>query len=325
MGHASRGWDARRPGGSNRVGSVALTPAEAIDTAASVFGEHPGFRALHARGVICRGSFTPTPEAASLSRAAHLAGPDVPVTMRFSNGAGNPEHPDWAPDPRGWRSSSTFRTCRGLTSWPSPRRCSPRARRRASWSCCAPRPPGQRRRGGSPSSCATIPRTSGVLPRVAPSLAPPAGYDRIPYYGLHAFRWLDGTGGSRFVRYELRPAAGVSRLTPWAARGRARDYLQTGILAQLASGPVVFSVRVQIADAGDPVDDPSAAWPRSRRRVIVGTLSVTGPDTERDRGEDVLVFDPSRVTDGIECSEDPVLAFRPRAYSESVRWRMEAR
>jgi catalase len=303
---------------------VALTPAEAIDTAASVFGEHPGFRALHARGVICRGSFTPTPEAASLSRAAHLAGPEVPVTVRFSNGAGNPEHPDWAPDPRGL--AVTFylpdgsRTDIVAVSSPlfptrTPEGFLELLRAQAAGAAAAWK---------FPLFLRHHPEALRVLPRVAPSLAPPAGYDRIPYYGLHAFRWLDGSGGSRFVRYELRPAAGVSRLTPWAARRRARDYLQTGILAQLAAAPVVFSVRVQIADAGDPVDDPSAAWPRSRRRVIVGTLSVTGPDTERDRGEDVLVFDPSRVTDGIECSEDPVLAFRPEAYSESVRRRMEA-
>jgi catalase len=304
---------------------VALTPAEAIDTTASVFGEHPGFRALHARGVICRRSFTPTAEAASLSRAAHLAGPEVPVTVRFSNGAGNPEHPDWSPDPRGLAvkfylpdgsrtdivavSSPLFptRTPEGFLELMRAQAAGPAA----AWKF--------------PLFLRHHPEALRVLPRVAPSLAPPAGYDRIPYYGLHAFRWLDGTGGSRFVRYELRPAAGVSRLTPWAARRRTPDYLQTGILAQLASAPVVFSVRVQIAEPGDPVDDPSAAWPRSRRRVIVGTLSVTGPDTERDRGEDVLVFDPSRVTDGIECSEDPVLAFRPPAYSESVRRRMEAR
>jgi catalase len=304
---------------------VALTAAEAIDTAASVFGEHPGFRALHARGVICRGSFTPTAEAASLSRAAHLAGPEVPVTVRFSNGAGNPEHPDWAPDPRGLAvkfylpdgsrtdivavSSPLFptRTPEGFLELMRAQAAGPAA----AWKF--------------PLFLRHHPEALRVLPRVAPSLAPPAGYDRIPYYGLHAFRWLDGSGGSRFVRYELRPAAGVARLTPWAARRRARDYLQTGILEQLASAPVLFSVRVQIAEAGDPVDDPSAAWPRSRRRVVVGTLSITGPDTERDRGQDVLVFDPSRVTDGIECSEDPVLAFRPPAYSESVRRRMEAR
>jgi catalase len=32
----------------------------------------------------------------------------------------------------------------------------------------------------------------------------------------------------------------------------------------------------------------------------------------------VLVFDPTRVTDGIELSDDPILRFRPRAYSVSV-------
>ena len=80
---------------------------------------------------------------------------------------------------------------------------------------------------------------------------------------------------------------------------------------------------VQIAEPGDPTDDPSAAWPKRRRRVTVGTLKVTGLDTEREHGGDVLVFDPSRVTDGIECSDDPVLRFRPAAYSESVRHRSD--
>jgi catalase len=304
---------------------VGLTPVEAIDTAAAVFGEHPGFRALHARGVICRGSFTPTPEATLLSRAAHLAGPEVPVTVRFSNGAGNPEHPDWAPDPRGLAvkfylpdgsrtdivavSSPLFptRTPEGFMELIRAQAAGPAA----AWKF--------------PLFLRHHPEALRVLPRVAPTLAPPAGYERIPYFGLHAFRWLDDAGGSRFVRYELQPAAGVSRLTPWAARRRSRDYLQTGILERLAGGPVQFSVQVQIADASDPVDDPSAAWPRSRPRVTVGTLSITGPDTERDQGDDVLVFDPSRVTDGIECSDDPVLAFRPQAYSESVRRRMAAR
>jgi catalase len=36
----------------------------------------------------------------------------------------------------------------------------------------------------------------------------------------------------------------------------------------------------------------------------------------------VLVFDPGRVADGIECSNDPVLRYRPPAYSESIARRM---
>jgi catalase len=304
---------------------VALTPAEAIDTAQSVFGRHPGYRALHARGVILKGTFVASAQAAELCRAAHLAGEEVPVTVRCSNGGGNPKHPDWAPDPRGlavkFYLPDGSRT--DIVAVSSP--LFPVRTPEAFIELVQAQAAGPSALWKFPLFLRRHPEALRVLPRVTPSLAPPAGYERIPYYGLHAFKWLDAAGGSRHVRYELRPAAGISRLTPWAARRRPKDYLQTGILARLAEGPVRFSLQVQIADPGDPVDDPSAAWPRSRRRVTVGTLTVTGPDSERDQGEDVLVFDPSRVTDGIECSDDPVLAFRPQAYSESVRRRVQSR
>jgi len=70
---------------------------------------------------------------------------------------------------------------------------------------------------------------------------------------------------------------------------------------------------VQIAGPGDTPDDPSAVWPKERERVVVGTLEVIAPT---DEGDD-FVFDPTRVSDGIEVSEDPVLNFRPRAYAIS--------
>ncbi len=84
------------------------------------------------------------------------------------------------------------------------------------------------------------------------------------------------------------------------------------------------TLELQIAQPGDNVDDPASAWPNSRRRVGAGTLELTALETEREAGGDVLVFDPGRVTDGIECSEDPVLRFRPAAYSDSVAKRTEA-
>ena len=66
------------------------------------------------------------------------------------------------------------------------------------------------------------------------------------------------------------------------------------------------------------VDDPTEEWPAERERVEVGRLELTGPETEREQDGDVLVFDPMRVTDGIEPSDDPILHFRSRAYRESV-------
>jgi catalase len=47
-------------------------------------------------------------------------------------------------------------------------------------------------------------------------------------------------------------------------------------------------------------------------------------ETERERGGDILVFDPTRVADGIALSDDPILHFRPRAYSASVTRRTGA-
>ncbi len=82
-----------------------------------------------------------------------------------------------------------------------------------------------------------------------------------------------------------------------------------------------FRLEVQIAEPGDAVDDPTRAWPKGRRRAPAGTLEITGPETEREQAGDVLVFDPTRVTDGIELSGDPVLRYRREAYSESVKRR----
>ena len=39
----------------------------------------------------------------------------------------------------------------------------------------------------------------------------------------------------------------------------------------------------------------------------------------------MLVFDPTRVTDGIELSADPILHIRPDAYAVSVERRSGAR
>jgi catalase len=63
------------------------------------------------------------------------------------------------------------------------------------------------------------------------------------------------------------------------------------------------------------------AWPGSREQVVAGRLELTGPEQEREQGGDVLVFDPTRVVDGIELSEDPILRFRRRAYAVSVERR----
>src|SRR5262245_19853003 len=61
---------------------------DALDKLAG--GTHPGFRPVHAKGLMYSGTFTPAPGAATLTRAPHAARPTTPVTVRFSLAAGNP-------------------------------------------------------------------------------------------------------------------------------------------------------------------------------------------------------------------------------------------
>ena len=61
-------------------------------------GFHPGYRGVHAQGRYYAGRFKATPEAKKLSRAVHLQGQPVPVTVRHSHStSGNPWGPATGP------------------------------------------------------------------------------------------------------------------------------------------------------------------------------------------------------------------------------------
>ena len=79
-------------------------PVELVDALNAVFGKQTDNRAVHAKGIVLEGKFTPSADAASLTKAPHLqAGTTVPVTVRFSDFAGVPTIPDTDPNasPRG--------------------------------------------------------------------------------------------------------------------------------------------------------------------------------------------------------------------------------
>ncbi len=301
---------------------MAVTPAQAADAANAAFGRHPGHRALHAKGTLLKGTFTAAPQAAPLTRAQHMQGEPVPATVRVSNGNGNPRVPDHQPDVRGLAVKLYL----------------PDGARTDIVAQTAPRFPVHTPEGfvellraqhPSPSMAwkfplflARHPEAVRSLPANLPALRPPASYAACSYYAIHAYRFLDSDGGSRYVRYTFMPAAVQARLSPWEAKRRGREYLQEEIRERVAHGPVRFTLELQLAAPGDAVDDPASVWPQDRQRLRAGTLEITGLETERETEGDVLVFDPTRVIDGIELSDDPVLRFRGPAYSESVARRM---
>jgi catalase len=90
------------------------------------------------------------------------------------------------------------------------------------------------------------------------------------------------------------------------------------MLERVTHEPVRFRLELQVGDPNDDVDDPRSVWPDSRERLDGGAVEIAEPDLERERGDDILVFDPTRVVDGIELTDDPVLRFRTHAYAASV-------
>jgi catalase len=297
-----------------------------IDSINEVSGVHHGHRAAHAKGTLCAGTFAATPAAAALTRAEHMRGDSFRATVRFSNGGGNPDIPDYANEGRGMavklyltdgartdmvalslamffaRTPEDFLAFTRLRK-PDPETGQPDMERLGAWL------------GEHPEAVPGI--------QAAMTAAPPASYATCIYNSIHSFHYVNAAGEGRFARFRWEPEAGVESLSSDEARERGANYLQEEILARLASGAAAFVLTLVLAEPEDPVEDPTVALPEDREAVAVGRLELNGPEMERERDGDVLVFDPMRLVDGIEPSDDQILRFRPHAYSESVARRTQ--
>jgi catalase len=289
---------------------------ELVDAIGKAGGRYEGHRAAHAKGVVLTGTFTPTAGAAQLTRAAHFAGEPSRVTVRFSNGGANPESNDaGVGDGRGM--ATKFYLPDGSTtdivalSIPvffvrNPEEFLEFTLARAD----------SFEKVGE--FIGSHPATAQAVQQIAPTLIPPRSYATVAYNSIHAFRLVNADGDGRWVRWRWLPEAGVEWLPEEEWEGMDRNFLQSEIFERL---PVRFTLVARIATDDLPTDDPTAAWPEDLETVEMGTVELTGPETERETGDDVMVMDPTRVTDGIETSDDPILHIRSHAYSVSVERR----
>jgi catalase len=301
-------------------------PEQAVEAVGEIFGRYAGRRAVHARGTLCAGTFTATPEAARLTRAPHMQGDPVEVTVRFSNASGDPDEHDGIPDGRGMATklylADGSRT--DILTVTANRFFARTPEEFIEFNRAISRSAGGRPRPNPVKMLWYLARHPKAAPAVAAlsKAASIPSYARRRYNSLHAFRWVDSAGQARHVRYSWLPEEGEATISTEDAKSRPSDYLQRDLAERLTGGsPIRFKLELQIAADGDAVDDPRLAWPEDRERVIAGRLELTALDTRRERDGDVLVFDPTRITDGIELTDDPILRFRPKAYSVSVERR----
>jgi catalase len=290
-------------------------------------GTHPGFRPVHARGVMCSGTFTPSPGAAKLTRAPHAIRPSTPVTVRFSLTSGIPTNADNDPQgasPQGiavrfhlgehvhtdiiGHSHNGFPARNGeeflalfraiVASGPG-----------------APNPP------PIVAFLAAHPAAKAFVEAPKPI---PTSWARQAYFAITAFKFTNADGQSRFGRFRFRPEAGTEFLSPEQAAQKTSDFLAAELSARLADGPARFRVLVQLAEPGDDVTNSTVLWPESRPLVEFGTLVLTQRLDELAPEQRKMIFDPLPRVDGIDTAGDPLTAVRSDVYLLSGRRRRAA-
>ena len=291
-------------------------------------GPHPGTRALHAKGTWARGTFTATPEAARLTRAEHLQGDPIDALVRFSNASGNPEAHDADRDGRGiavkLRIRDGLETDILATTSPAFVTRTPedflelmRAR--------VPDPEtGQPDLEKLGAYVAAHPEAMTAAEAIQ-MREPLASFAAATYFNPHAFALIAADGSRAWARWRFVSDLPEQRIPDDEARERGRDYLHRDLADRLRTGTVGFEFRIQLAADDDPLADPTAVWPDDRELIAAGRLDLHELVDDPEGDGHIEVFDPTRIIDGIELSDDPILHARPKAYSVSAYRRLDSR
>jgi catalase len=292
-------------------------PERLSDALVELFGTHPGFREIHAKGIVCEGTFTPTEAAATLSRAKHFRNA-ASVTIRFSDFSGVPTVPsaDGSASPHGMaikfhteagdtdlvgHSVNAFPAATGeqfldfinalIASKPG-----------------APRPTAiERYLAGHPSA-------KRFVMEMPP---PPQSYVTSTYHMINAFVLVNAAGQHVVGRYDVLPEAGLLALDPKLVPTRSANYLAEELTKRLDHRTASFDIIVQIADPSDQTHDGSRLWPTDRRIVNIGTIRIEHVVSDSLAAQRKLLYDPTRLIDGIELSDDPLPAIRSATYALS--------
>lgn len=296
-----------------------------VEAMSQISGRHEGRRTVHAKGVWCEGAFTATPEAGELCRATALTGDPVTALVRFSSASGDPEVHDAQRSgggmgvklrPEGgdeWdilatvppvfvaRTPEDFLELVRLRK-PDPETGQPDMEKLGEYL------------GRHPEAQLSIQSTLGA--------EPPVSYATVAYHSPHAFRLLGLGGDETWVRWRWRPEAGEQRQPDDEARAKGRDYLGAEIAERLRSGSAAFDLVFQLAGPDDSLTDPTELWPDERETVVAGRLEISDVVDDPEGDGHIEVFDPTRLPDGIEPSDDPILQARPKAYSVSAYRRL---
>ena len=299
---------------------------EALQAFDNLFGLHPGFRPVHAKGILLSGTFTPSSSVKALTRAPHVNRPSIRVAVRFSDFAGVPAIPDYDENasPRGFalrfylaEHEHTDIIGHSVDGFP--------ARTVEEFlqfvRAAGASGPGARKPTPIESFLGSHPAALAFVKAPKPI---PSSFARDSFYSVSAYKFTNSEGVSQFGRYRIVPPDGNDFLEASAAAKKDPNFLFDEVKDRIARGAVQMRILVQVAADGDVVDDSTAPWPDPRPVVEFGNIELHGLVPDGDAAERQIIFDPIPRVDGIDSSGDPLLEPRANVYLTSGRRRRSA-
>ena len=317
-------------------------PGDLVDLVAATFG--CAHRPVHAVGTGLVGSFTPALGAATFCRAPIFAGAPIPVTARFSNGNGTMAGDERLADARGLAvrfhcsdSGIDNRTDNGSDVGPDhvaePAPGTALDLIAMTLPCFFARTPDDfadfcRLSVPSPDTgvvdasamtawLATHPTSLTAVEMVA-QLGIDVSYAAITYFSVHAFNFLGAGAAASTARFSWVPDTPIAQLPASTDLSKEPlDRLRRELTSRVRTGQTPgFQLRVQVQGPNDAADDPTQLWTSTDVRTL-GHLTLSGFVHDQFGDCEALRFNPTRLIDGIEATDDPILHARGAAYERS--------
>jgi len=302
-----------------------VTAEQVVTALEGAYGVHLGQRRNHTKGTCALGMFVGMPEAAAYSRSLMFSESSVPVVARFSLAGGDPKASDTERSPRGM--ALEFRLADGsvqhMTMLDTPIFFASMPRTFLDKMLALKPDPAT----GKPDPeklkafLASHPDNRGQAMFLADH-SPPVSYANDAYYGIHTFKFINRDDKTTLVRWRFVPQDGEKRLSDAELRSMPRDFLEVALIEQTMKGGIRWDMLLTIGEPGDPQDDPTILWPKDRKELKVGTLTISSATAQNGAECEKINYDPLVMSDGIAPTDDPVLLFRSPSYAWSFAKRL---
>jgi catalase len=300
-------------------------PTEMINQFERTSGKYEGFRRSGAKGICAMGEFVGSAEGKNISISSAFSGHVIPVIVRFSIGGANPQAAD---NTKSQRNLALQFNLPNNEVWQMGNISAPM------FGSATPEQLFGRLQSlqPDPSTKATDPVKVKAFADANPevliqgkyfaSRAVPASYVSTNYWGVHGFGFSNARNQKVWGKWVFEPIDGVQTLSDDEAKAKDPNFLFNDLKQRVAAGKASFNFNLEIAQAGDILDNATIPLPEGRKKVTLGVLKVVSVSPDNTGPCLNITFDPNNMPKGVEGAADPMLRARTASYAIALGRRL---